>query len=77
MSQLPVKELVLMPVHSVNLKNVLCQIKANTINIHDGLLLLGDWGLALPVWHNDAVERGGVHPFALLTMKVYRVVWFK
>jgi hypothetical protein len=49
----------------MDLDDVFCQIKGDTGNLHDGLLLLCDWWFnALPVWHLDAEEVGGVHSIA-------------
>ena len=38
-------------IHTVDLKNILCHIDSNAIDLHDGLLLTVDWCYTLTVWH--------------------------
>ena len=48
------------------LKNALCQVEADTSNVHGGLLSSVDCCLTLPVWHLDAVRREESIPLPLV-----------
>jgi hypothetical protein len=54
----------LSPISTVNLKDVLCQIKADACKVHFGLFPSLDWLMTLPVWHMDAVRREESIPLA-------------
>ncbi|MDT4864284.1 hypothetical protein FQZ97_990400 [compost metagenome] len=51
-----------MLIHCVNLEHVLCQINANSRNLHGGRPFQFKCLLTLPLWHIDAGTGGGVHP---------------
>src|ERR1019366_3275181 len=63
----------LIAVDAMCLKNIFCQIYANSDNLHGGLLLPFNWLIEPPVWHIDAVKvrRSPSHCF-----QVFRTVTF-
>ena len=64
-------------------RNTLCycalrssQVNPDSFNLHTGLLsTLWYWAFNyFPVWHNDAVQEGGVHSIALRALIASPVV---
>jgi hypothetical protein len=59
-----------MLIYCVDLEYILCQIDANCRNLHDDAPLGSSGCSILPLWHIDAISRGGVHPIALSPEKL-------